>query len=141
MKFKTYLNEDIPRKPLKIVKKNWNTNYENYKVEFNDVQNHELISRIQDRTNLTVNDLQSKFDKAIKYIIMKNDLGFFKQKSMIEFTMKKSEFKILIMINPEENYIRVSTILAMDMPSKNTIKWSLNEQFTSLEVFYFSLDI
>jgi len=141
MKFKSYLNEDISRKHLKLVKKKWNTSYENYKVEFNDIQNHELISRIQDRTNLTINDLQSKFDKTIKYIIKKNDLGFFKQKSMIEFTMKKSEFKILIMINPEDNYIRVSTVLSMDMPSKNTIKWNLNENFVLNQVFYFGLDI
>lgn len=127
--FKEYIDEVVSmRRPLKMVKKNWKTDYPGYTVEFNNLEDHPLIPRIQERTNLSINDIQGIFDKAIKYLIKKNDKGFFKRKSMVEFIMKKSEFKVLIMINPDDNYIRFSTVLSMDMPSKNTIKWTLNEE-------------
>lgn len=139
--FKDYVSEVVaPRKPLRIVRKNWKTDYPGYKVEFNNLSDHPLIPRIQDRTNLSITDIGNIFDKAILYIIKKNDKGFFRQKSMVEFLMKKSEFKVLIMINPEDKYIRFSTVLSKDMPSKNTIKWSLNEDEEELEVISFELD-
>ncbi len=138
--FKEYINEKIERKAIRIVKKNWKTDYAGYTVEFNNLQDHPLIPRIQDRTDLTINQIKDKFDKAISYIIKKNDRGFFIKKSMVEFIMKKSEFKVLIMINPEDNYIRFSTVLSMDMPSKNTVKWNLNEEEEKLKLFKFELD-
>ena len=57
---------------------------------------------------------------------------------MVEFTMKKSDFKVLIMINPDDNHIRFSTVLSIDMPSKNTIKWNSNE--SEVEEYYVNLD-
>lgn len=135
--FKEYIEEKlVGLRPLKIVRKNWKTDYPGYKVEFNNLENHPLIPRIQERTNLSISEISDKFDKAIKYVIKKNDKGFFKSKSMVEILLKKSEFKILLMINPEDNYIRFSTVLSKDMPSKNTIKWSINEE----EIIYLELD-
>ena len=98
-----------------------------------------MIPRIQERTNLSVKEIQQKFEKAIDYIIKKNEQGFFKQKSMVEMFMKKSDFKIMIMINPKDNYIRISTVLSSSMKTKNAIRWKLNEEyrncvFLSLEI-------
>ena len=136
--FRDMVNEKLERKPLRIVKKKWKTDYPGYTVEFNILEDHPLIPRIQDRTDLSLNDIKIKFDKAILYIIKKNNNGFFKQKSMVEFTLKKSEFKVLIMINPGDNYIRFSTVLGIDMKSSNVIRWNLNE--ADLELFEFELD-
>jgi len=147
MTFKDYVTEIVTmRKPLKIIKKgngqkqeklDLNIKRKNYKIEFNNLSDHELIPRILNRTKIDLKEAKSKFEKAIDYVIKKNELGFFKNKSMVEMTMKKSEFKIMIMINPDDNYIRVSTVLSMDMPTKNTIKWNMNEEnidFIQLEI-------
>lgn len=113
---------------IRIVTKKWKTDFPGYTVEYNDLQSHNLIPRIQDRTDLTLGQIGKIFEKAIEYIIKKNEKGFFRGKAMVEFEMKKSQFKVLIMINPDDKYIRFSTVLSMDMPSKGTIKWNLNEE-------------
>jgi hypothetical protein len=127
-KFSEFISENMNRKPLRIVRKNWDIKVPGYKIEFNNLQDHPLIPRIQDRTDLTLNDIKTKFEKAVNYIVKKNDKGFFKQKTMVEFLMKKSDFKVLIMINPADKYIRISTVLASDMKTSNTVKWNLNEE-------------
>ena len=45
----------------------------------------------------------------------------------------------MIMINPEDKYVRLSTILSSDMSVKNAIKWELNEEFEDL--FEFEINI
>ncbi len=126
--FEDYLVVAYINEKLTIIKKKWKTNFPGYTVEYHDVQAHNLIPRIQDRSDISLADIGKKFEKAINYMIKKNEKGFFKQKTMVEFTLTKSQFKVLIMINPDDSYIRFSTILSMDMPSKNTIKWKLSEK-------------
>jgi hypothetical protein len=133
LKFQEYYTID---EALKIVKKNWKSDFDGYKVEYNDVQQHELISRIQSRTDLTLNDIKKKLDKAIQYIIKKNEKGFFKTKVSVAIEFKESEFKALFLVNPENNYIRLNTILSKDMSTKNTIRWDMNE---SEELIEFSI--
>jgi len=139
MTFEEYVYERlVVRKPLKIVRKNWDIKRDGYKIEFNNMEDHPLIPRIMDRTELSINDMKTKFEKAIDYVIKKNEKSFFKQKSMVEMLMKKSDFKIMIMINPSDNYIRISTVLATKMKTSNTIKWNMNEEIE--ERYYFEME-
>lgn len=119
---------------LKIVKKNWTSDFEGYEVDYNDTQGHELIPRIQSRTDITLNDIKSKLDKAINYIIYKDKQGFFKNTLSVAITFKESDFKALFLINPETKYIRLNTILSGDMITKNTIRWDLNENLIEFEI-------
>ncbi len=139
MTFEEYVYERlVVRKPLKIVRKNWDIKRDGYKIEFNNMEDHPLIPRIMDRTELSINDMKTKFEKAIDYVIKKNEKSFFKQKSMVEMLMKKSDFKIMIMINPSDNYIRISTVLATYMKTSDTIKWNMNEEIE--ERYYFEME-
>ena len=123
---------------LTIVKKKWNTSINpDYRVEYNDVQSHDLIPRILDRAKIGLVELGKKMSKAIEYIIKKNEKGFFKRKAMVAMNFTESDFKAMIMINPEDNYIRVSTILSSDMKVKNAVRWDINEEdceFIELEI-------
>ena len=113
--------------------------WKGYNVEFNDDTLHSLISRIEDRTKLAVDEVKEKIKKGIDYVIKKDIKGFFKNKSMVAMNFKKSNFKAMIMINPEDKYVRLSTILSSDMSVKNAIKWDINEEFKDL--FEFEINI
>lgn len=125
----------IFERDINILKKNWNTNYPGYKVEFNDDVTHNLLDRVRERTNLTVLQIVEKFDKAILYVIKKNDKGFFKRKSMVAIDMKKSKFKVMILIDPESKYLRVSTILSPEQYVKNAIRWEIDESEEEFDIY------
>lgn len=112
---------------LKIVKKNWKSDFDGYRVEYNDAQNHHLIPRIQERTDISLNELKKKLDLGIQYMIKKNEKGFFKKELSVAIHFTESKFKALFYINPEEKYIRLQTILHPEMKTRNTIRWELNE--------------
>jgi hypothetical protein len=138
--FSEFIKEKMTRKSINIVKKNWTIKIPGYTIQFNDIEKHPLIPRIRERTDLSLMEIKEKIKKAIEYLVKKNDKGFFKEKCMVEFFMKKSNFKLLIMINPENKYIRISTVLAPDMKTSNTIKWELNEEETKLYKFEVTFD-
>jgi len=103
--------------------------WKDYTVEFNDTIDHSLNDRTIDRTELTHDEIKFKISKAIDYIIKKDKKGFFKRKSMVAMTFKKSNFIAMILINPFDKYIKLSTILATYMNVKNAIRWELNEGY------------
>jgi hypothetical protein len=123
----TFLKYVELNEALKIVKKNWTTDFPNYKVDYNDNNKHELISRIQDRTDLPLNKIKQKLDKGIQYIINKNEKKFFRNKTSVAITFKKSNFVAIFIINPQEKYIRLNSILSTDMKLTGTIRWDLSE--------------
>lgn len=124
MRFKRYLSL---QEELKIVKKSWKLKSDKYKVEINDdVDKHNLISRVQSRTDLKLNQLQGKMQKGIDYLANKDD--FFKQdKNFIALKYKKSNFTMLTLLRKDTNYMRVSSIFDNEMPIENALNWDINE--------------
>lgn len=130
----------IIERDINIIKKNWNTEYPGYQVEFNDQDNHSLIDRVRERTTLAISQIIEKFDKAIRYIIKKNEKSFFKNKTMVSINMKKSNFKVMILIDPVSKYIRVSTVLSSEQYVKNAIRWELDERYNEQDFDYLEID-
>lgn len=125
--FKEYLvNEE-----LKIVKKNWklsDTTNQDFVVEINDSPSHSIIDRIKDRTDMKLVNMNKKLQKGVDYILKKNQKGFFKYRvSYVELTYKKSNFKVIFMIKPEQKYLRISSIFEMSYNTEGAYYWNINE--------------
>ena len=132
--FIQYLNED-----LKIVKKNWNLNLPNlpeWTVTINDKLNHNLIDRIDIRTDIGLNKMNIKIQKGLNYISKKIIKNKIQQDVMIGLNYIKSNFIILFLVKPNNKYIRVSTILDKNMNQSGTVKWDINEFNTMTELNY-----
>ena len=132
--FIQYLNED-----LKIVKKNWNLNLPNlpeWTITINDKLNHNLIDRIDIRTDIGLNRMNIKIQKGLNYISKKIIKNKIQQDVMIGLNYIKSNFIILFLIKPNNKYIRVSTILDKNMNQSGTVKWDINEFNTMTELNY-----
>ena len=126
MKFKLF-RESLITEDLKIVKKKWNIKIPNYEVEVNDKkESHDMLKRIKDRTLMTPKQIQGIIESGLKYIVKKK--SFFKNdKNFVELTFNKSKFKILILFKPENKYLRVSSIMSLDMDVTNALHWDINE--------------
>jgi len=126
MRFKKYLKL---QEELKIVKKSWKVKDPKgkYEVEVNDkVDKHDLIKRIEDRTNIKLNQLQSKMQSGINYLIKKED--FFKnKKNFVALKFLKSKFTMLVLFRKDTNYIRISSIFDNEMPVEHALHWTINE--------------
>jgi len=134
--FTNYIYLQIINEALRIVKKKWEDSLGDYKIEYNDVEKHQLLSRIIDRTGVSINDMKKKIFNAIKEVVNKLDNKEITQKSMLEFNFTKSLFKLLIMVNPENKYIRISSVLGKDMSTKNTIPFKIDESFLIEELSF-----
>jgi len=124
MRFKRYLKL---QEELKIVKKSWKLKADGYDVEVNDdVDKHNLISRIEDRTNIKLSQLQRKMQVGINYLVKKQN--FFKRdKNFIALKFLKSGFTMLVLFRKDTHYIRISSIFDNDMPVKHALQWTINE--------------
>lgn len=124
MRFKKYLEL---QEALKIVKKSWKLKADGYDVEVNDeVDKHNLISRIESRTNLKLKQLQSKMQTGINYLVRKQ--SFFKHdKNFIALKFLKSNFTMLVLFRKDTHYIRVSSIFDNEMPIHHALQWTINE--------------
>jgi len=121
-KFKNYVES------IKIVKKNWKFDIPNWEIEVNDNLNHDIISRIADRTNKGSNFVKSKMEDGLKYIIKKADNGFFKRdKNFVAIKFTKSKFAILYLVKLKNKYIRISSVLEDHMEITHALIWDLNE--------------
>jgi hypothetical protein len=129
---------------LKIVKKNWNpkSRVPGWQIIINDGDGHNLIDRVKDRTNLSTNEAKEKIQKAVDYVSKKIENGWFdKGKNagntrMMAINFEKSKFKMLVLVDPRQKVIRISTILSDDMTTRRTINWDLKEflqEFPELE--------
>ncbi len=120
---------------LKIIKKNWkfiDNSGQNYKIEINDDENHPILDRLKDRTNnsLSLNEFNAKLQKGIDLILHKAKNGFFKKDiSYIELTYTQSLFKVILMIKPNNKYLRISSIFEMSFKTANALHWDINEFF------------
>lgn len=124
MRFKRYL--DL-QEALKVVKKSWKISAEGYKVEVNDdFDKHDLLKRIDDRTNIKLSQLNKKMQVGIDYLVKKAE--FFKRdKNFIALKFKKSGFTMLVLFRKDTNYIRVSSIFDNEMEVHNALYWDINE--------------
>lgn len=134
MKFKSFVDELALRtslsdtnEELKIVKKNWNFKIAGYNVDVNDKIKHSLIQRANLRTRASLNQVKKAIQSGLEYIVSKIKNDKLTNRTMVSITFKKSDFKVLVLVNPDEKYLRVSTIMDVDMPTKKDIKWNLNE--------------
>lgn len=105
----------------------WNTTKDGYKIEINDSKLHDIVERIMNRTKLNVEDFNKRLKSGLSLIIHKCNTGKITSKNMVALEYLKSEFKILFLVNPEEKYIRISSVLDKDMFTKGAIRWNINE--------------
>ena len=157
MKFKSFVDElalrealsDPITEELKIKKKNWKLDIPGYEVDVNDKVQHSLMQRAKLRTRVSLKQVQSAMQHGLEYIAKKIDNKKLTNRTMVSLTFTKSDFKTLVLVNPDEKYLRVSTIMNTDMPTKKDIKWNLNEfqeifwplEIDNNETFAFSCDV
>jgi hypothetical protein len=128
------------------IKKNWkfsdNTETkEKYTIEINDSIEHSILDRIKDRTDIKINDMNSKLQAGIDYILNKANKDFFKKDiNYIELTYTNSKFKVIFMIKPKTKYLRISSIFNIDWDSKNSLKWEIKEFYNELPEFENSIN-
>jgi len=135
VKFKSFLDElkrmeelsDPIDESLNIVKKNWSLDIPGYTVDVNDKVQHSLLQRAQLRTRQPLNKIHKAMQHGLEYIVKKIENGKISNRTMISLTFTKSDFKLLVLVNPDEKYLRISTIMNTDMKTKRDIKWNLNE--------------
>jgi len=120
-----------------------------WSVEVNDKIKHSLIQRTQLRTEAPLNTVKKAIQHGLEYIVKKVDNNKLTNRTMVSLTFTKSDFKVLVLVNPDEKYLRVSTIMNTDMQTKKDIKWNLNEfqetfwklDINESETFAFDCDI
>lgn len=124
--FRDYLNEQ-----LKIVKKKWNlkdTLNLGYEISINDSEEHSIVDRMQNRTDVKLNDMNNKLQKGLDLILYKVKNNFFKRDiNYVELTYKKSNFKAIFMIKPKNKFIRLSSIFEISYSTDNALLWNINE--------------
>lgn len=130
--FKAFLDEkESLKEKLTIVKKKWNlkdNTDQGFTVEINDSETHPILDRIKDRTDMKLNDMNTKLQKGVDYMLKKNSKGFFKHKvSYVELTYTESNFKAIFMIKPEQKYLRISSIFEMSYKTDGAFLWNINE--------------
>jgi hypothetical protein len=148
IKFKDWLAEKElleVNEALKI-KKNWkfsdnSDSTEKYTIEINDSDEHSILDRIKDRTDIKINAMNQKLQAGIDYILNKANKDFFKKDiNYIDLKYTKSNFKVIFMIKPKTKYLRISSIFNIDWDSKNSLKWEIKEFYNELPEFKNSIN-
>lgn len=105
----------------------WNTEIQDFKIEINDSSIHDMVLRVMNRTNLSLSKFDDKLKKGVSLMIHKVQKNKIPSKTMVSLEYLKSEFKVLFLVNPQEKYIRISSVLDNSMLVKGTVKWNINE--------------
>jgi len=120
---------------FKVLKYRGENDY-GFKIDFSNSKEHNLLDRIKDRTNLSIKDVELKISKGIDYLLKRWNMGNITKNVEVKMTFKKSNFKVIYQLKPESKYLRVKSILSIDMETSRTIKWTLKENFDDIEVKY-----
>ena len=125
---------------LKIKKKAWNIDVPGWKVQMNDKVQHSLLDRVKDRTDLSMNEMKEKIQKGVSYVTKKIKRP---GRTMVALNFKKSNFILMILIDNDKNFARVSTILDPNMKVSNALKWDISEteDFKNSIDFELSIDL
>lgn len=109
---------------LKIKKKTFPTSYRDYSLEFYNTDSHNIFQKIKARSSITTySEFKNSFFKALDYLISQN----LQKREFVGISMDKSKYKIGLIINPIEKYIRVNTILDYSMELRDKVVYELNE--------------
>lgn len=112
---------------LKVTKLSWKNSIDGWSIRVNDRLDHDMLTRLQDRTGIPLKILRDKIYKGISYTIKKAEKGFFKDTaSTVGIVYKISGFKLILNVFSDKK-ITLVTVLSGDMPFHNLIKWELNE--------------
>lgn len=124
MKFSELLNES----------KNWNLKFENYRIIVNDNNDHNLINRLNLRTNETLESMNNKIQKAINKVM--ESVKFGKINLNLDFSVRFliSKFKIIINVNEDNKIIKIKTILKFNQYDSGVNFIHLNEKFNFLNL-------
>ena len=121
--FNQIVQEKIEIKSIK-----WLSTIKDWTLKVNDRFDHDMLSRLQTRTNIPLKELRAKIYKGIEYTISKAEKGFFKDEAVhVGIYFKKSNFKIILNVFTNSKRITLVTVLDGDMSFHNLIKWDLNE--------------
>ena len=113
---------------ISITKLSWKKEINGWDIKINDRIDHDMLAKLQDRTNVPLKILRDKIYKGIEYTIKKANTGFFKDPAVtVGLYFKISKFKIVLNIFIDRKQITVTTVLSDDMKFHNLIKWELNE--------------
>jgi hypothetical protein len=98
-----------------------------WRISFYNTKDHNFEDKVKERTNLDWKTAEKKISDGIDYLLQKWKKGKIKNKVTIAMTFKKSKFKVMYGMNPEDKFLKVITILGYDMGTKNAIKWDIDE--------------
>jgi len=98
-----------------------------WNIFFNNSKKHNMLDRIKDRTELSFKETQEVLSKGVDYILKKVKKGKIEKTLQISIIFKKSNFKAIFKVIPEEKAIVLLTILDSDMYTKGTISWDVKE--------------
>ena len=135
MKYSNLLNE-------KII---WNLNCPGYKIFVNDIVGHELEVRIENRTNLTPEDVNNKIQHGLNKIITFIEYNKIPEKTIC-LNYIYSKFKVIVKIVnktfiPDSKStikkIYIKTILGKGMHATNTFDLNIEESKEILEMEIF----
>jgi len=105
-----------------------------WNIFFNNSKDHSIFSRMKERTSLEFKEIEYKLSKGVDLILKKVKKGKIEKPLQIALTYKKSDFKAIFKVVPEEKAIILLTILATDMHTKGAIDWNMNESLETLTI-------
>jgi len=105
-----------------------------WNIFFNNSKDHSIFSRMKERTNLEFKEIEYKLSKGVDLILKKVKKGKIEKPLQIALFFKKSDFKAIFKVVPEEKAIILLTVLSTDMHTKGTIDWNMNESFEQIEI-------
>jgi hypothetical protein len=117
---------------LKIKKKSFkyygNENDDlNFQIIYKDSMEHSFINRVKERTDLTPKEVSIAISKGVDYILKRVKSGKIDGKLACAITFKKSNFKVVYIVNTWVKFLKIATILSSDMETTNAVSWNLKE--------------
>ena len=108
---------------LKIKRKNFPTKFKDYKIDWFNTDEHNIFQRIKERSSITkASEFISVMEKVFIFLI-----DNIQEKTHLGITLEKSKFKVGLIINPKEKYIRVNTVLDYNMKLYDRAQYTLDE--------------
>lgn len=107
--------------------------YPDYKIHFNDNSFHSLKKRIKFRTNLTKDQLQTKFQNGINKMMSRIENNTLKSDRDICISYSISFFKVIFRVYTDSNTIYLRTILTNRMTDFDDYRVVMNEFYNHFD--------
>ena len=115
--------------------------YPEYKIIFNDNSYHSLKKRINFRTNLTKDKIQTKLQNGINKMMSRIENNTLKSDRDICISYSISFFKVIFRVYTDSNTIRLRTILTDKMEDFDSYRMILDEFYFNLDNNYYIISI